>query len=246
MEKPRILVGSKQSPLQSSLLAFEHMSPNQWAGIKSECHIPTGFMFLAGVAKYHRRHPGTRFRCEKDHIFVQSFLPHSSSEIHCTREYGALYSLYEPKDLKSDDVVLDSSAIYQALPDNKIRLVLANGENRNAACVAEMFRDIIAQKDLLDFSPAGSVPRIFQVTFEKKSCGYFLKGRTYLVWALSIGLPDQQSGEISKGWLFCDINCGVPAIMKADREDFIRVPDQDGDKVGLFTVSGHKLIFSGE
>lgn len=246
MDKQKILIGTKESPLQSSLLAFENMSTSQWEAIKNECRIPVGFMFLAGVAKYHRRHSCTKFRCGKDHIFVQSFLPHSEDGIYRTREYGSLYSLYEPDNLKPDDVVLESSAIYLLLPDNKIQLILADGENRDAKCIAQMFRGIILQKNLQDFAPACSLPRIYQVTFKKKSCGYFLKGRTYFVWAQPIGLPDQQSGEISKGWLFCDINCGVPAIMKADREEFIKIPDQDGDKVGLFTVSDHKLVFTEE
>lgn len=243
MSKTKILAGKKTSAVSSNLHVFENVSPDQWEVVRRDCQIPEGFMFLAGIVKYPRRHAATKFKYGKDHVFVQSFLPHSDSETYRTRGYGALYATYEPTEQHKDDIVLTEAAIYQALPDNRIRLILANGENRNAASVAAMFEEICRQKDLPDFSPVDSKPGLYTVTFNKKSCGYFLKGRTYIVWAKPIGLPDLQSGEVHKGWLFCDIFCGVPAIMKADREVFEKLPDEEGAKIGIFTIEAGKLVF---
>lgn len=246
MKKEKILVGEKASAVRSSLCDFENMKPESWDAIRRDCKIPEGFMFLAGISKYHRRHNSTKLKYGKDHVFVQSFLPHSDDKLFQTRGYGALYATYEPTGLYKDDIVLTESAIYQTMPDNRIRLILANGENRDAHCISCMFDDICRQKGLQDFSPLNTKPGLFEVTFNKKSCGYFLKGRSYIVWARPIGLPDQQSGELVKGWLFCDINSGVPAIMKADRETFTKLSDQEGDKVGIFTIENDNLVYKNQ
>lgn len=243
MKKEIILQGEKQNSISCELFIFENLDKTHWQNTKVDCQIPDGFMFLAGVSKYPRRHKGNKFRFGKESIFVQNFLPHSGEGIYRTREYGALYSMYEPESLESDDIVLSHSSIYQSLPDDRIRLVLADGEHRIAEKVKQMFDDICQQRHLSDFSPKGSNPALYQVTFRKKSCGYFLLGRTYQVWGKPIGIADHQSGEVSKGWLFCDINCGLPAIIKADREEFIRLPDHDGAKVGIYTVRDGNLVF---
>ena len=122
-------------------------------------------------------------------------------------------------------------------------LILADGECRNRRKVAEMFAHIRREKNLLDFAPKDTLPRIYKVNFEKKSCGYFLKNRTYYVFATPVGIPDNQSGEVNKGWLFCDINCGVPAIIPRTRESFIALDCNEGDKISMFTLRGDELVY---
>lgn len=245
MEKEKVLVGKKQSLGSSPLSIFEHGDVMQWKSVRRECNIPEGFMFLVGNIRYGYNPIAVRYRYGKERIFVQNFLPHSQSDTYHTRRYGAIYGLYQPATLADDDVVLENIGLYQAMPNDRVKLILANGENRNATCIQQMFENICQQKGLQDFAPIESTPSFYQVTFRKKSCGYFLKGRTYIVWATPIGIPDHQLGEINKAWLFCDVNCGIPAIMKADRETFEPLSNEEGAKVGLFTVRNGNLVFEG-
>lgn len=236
-----VIIG-KKSDMSSSLRNFEAISRKTLAGIVSGAAIPTGFMFLAGVKKYGSAH--CQLRCGKDYFFIQKMTPyHSENGIYTTRGYGALYAFYEPEKMYDDDIVLSESAIYQLLPENRIKLVLGHGEHLQESCIAKMFADIRKERNLLDFAPEKAKPQIFEVTFKQKSCGYFLKGRTYLVWAMPVGRPDEQTGEIVKQWIFCDINCGIPAIIDADREEFIHIPVENGSKVGLFTYREGNLFF---
>ncbi|MBQ8871088.1 MAG: hypothetical protein IJ019_06930 [Alphaproteobacteria bacterium] len=174
---------------------------------------------------------------------MQNFLPHQKDDFMSSRGFGQIYSLYEPDAEKyADDVVLSESAIYQRDGD-RVMLILADGECRNRKCVAEMFEHIRRQKNLLDFAPKDSLPRLYKVTFKKKSCGYFLKDRTYYVFATPVGIPDVQSGEVNKGWLFCDINCGVPAIIPRTREAFVALNASEGDKVSMFNLRDDTLVY---
>lgn len=240
----QILEGEKHSPTTSALFDFEAVSVQNWRALKENLQVPDGFLFLAGVAKY-KRTPNVNLRFGKDYVFVQSFLPHKSEGgLYRTRNFGRIYSLYEPATKDDDDVVLDDTSIYLSLPKDRVRLVLGIGEHRNAKAVKQMFDFIRLQRGLRDFAPENSLPRLFEVTFKTKSCGYFLKGKTYQVWATPVGIPDQQTGEIAKGWIFCDINCGIPAIIKADREEFFALSDLDGTKIGLFTVRDKNLVYS--
>lgn len=241
--KNNILEGERRNRLTSTLSDFESMSPDKWLNIQHSNRIANGFLFLVGTAKYHKRCPVANLRFGKDYVFVQNMLPHEGNNIYKTRGYGRIYALYEPEKLLADDLVLEESSIYQALPNGKIKLILTEGEHRDPVCVAKMFSYITQYRSLQDFAPENALPKLYEVTFTKKSCGYFLKGRTYLVWASPIGIPDAQTGEIAKSWLFCDINCGVPAIISAEREEFQPVACEEGAKVGLFTVRNGKLVF---
>ena len=98
-------------------------------------------------------------------------------------------------------MMLEETAVYQSLPDNKIKLVLGIGEHLKVQCVKSMFDAIRTQRGLYDFAPENSLPRLYTVTFKNASCGYFLKGNAYKVWATPVGIPDQQTGEIVKGWI---------------------------------------------
>lgn len=245
MEKnQKILVGKKASHLLSTLSDFEGMTVEKWRHIRKERYIPDNFLFLAGVAKYPKHCPQATLRFGKELVFVQNFLPHSNNKLYRTRGYGKLYSLYEPEKLCDDDVVLETSALYLALPDDTIKMVLADGEHRQLKGVDKMFHNLCEQRGLQDFSRPDDVLGIYEVTFKTKSCGYFLKDRTYLVWAMPVGIPDQISGELVKGWIICDINCGVPAILKADQETLCRLPSDEGDKIGVFTMKGNTLVFN--
>lgn len=239
----KILLGEKHSPSTSPLFDFEAGTVKSWRLLKNALQIPDGFLFLAGVVKY-KGTPNANLRFGKDYVFVQSFLPHKSDGgIYKTRNFGRIYSLYEPATKDDDDVVLDDTSIYLSLPNDRVRLILGIGEHRNAKAVKQMFDFIRTQRGLRDFAPENSLPKLFEVTFKTKSSGYFLKGKTYQVWAAPVGIPDQQTGEIAKGWVFCDVNCGIPAIIKAEREEFIPLSANDGDKVGLFTVHGGNLVY---
>ena len=243
--KSTLLVGEKKTKLCSSLADFEAISLEKFNELARVNQVPDGFMFVVGVNKY-KKHCGTAcLRFGKDMVFMQNFLPHSNDPYARNRKFGQIYSLYEPSasDIKSDDVILSESAVYQRDGDH-IRLILGDGECRNRKRVAEMFKLIIEQRSLLDFAPEDSLPRIYKVTFKNQSCGYFLKNRTYYVFATPVGIPDVQSGEVHKGWLFSDINCGLPAIIKRTREAFIDTNCQDGDKVSFFTLRGDELVYA--
>lgn len=244
MEKnQKILVGEKSSHLLSALSDFEGMTVEKWQRIRKDRYIPDNFLFLAGVAKYPKHCPQANLRFGKDVVFVQNFLPYNDNGIYRTRRYGNIYCLYEPEKLFDDDVVLEKSALYLALPDDTIKMVLADGEHRQLKSVDKMFHDLCEQRGLQDFSRLDDVLGIYEVTFKTKSCGYFLKDRTYLVWAMPIGIPDRISGELVKGWIICDINCGVPAILKANQETLCRLPSDEGDKIGMFTMRENTLVF---
>lgn len=244
MEKnQKILVGEKSSHLLSALSDFEGMTVEKWQRIRKDRYIPDNFLFLAGVAKYPKHCPQANLRFGKDVVFVQNFLPYNDNGIYRTRRYGNIYCLYEPEKLFDHDVVLEKSALYLALPDDTIKMVLADGEHRQLKSVDKMFHDLCEQRGLQDFSRLDDVLGIYEVTFKTKSCGYFLKDRTYLVWAMPIGIPDRISGELVKGWIICDINCGVPAILKANQETLCRLPSDEGDKIGMFTMKENTLVF---
>lgn len=239
------LIGNKRSQVLSSLSDFEAITPKTFRSMADNCQIPDGFLFLVGVDKYKKRASPSSLRCGKDLLFIQNFLPYSKESFSRNRGFGKLYSFYEPNadyQIAEDDIVLSESAIYQRKGDN-IVLVLADGECRNRKCVAEMFEHIRKEKNLLDFAPQNSLPRIYKVTFRKKSCGYFLKNKTYFVFATPVGIPDNQSGEVHKGWLFCDINCGVPAVIPRTRESFVAVDCDEGAKVSMFTLKGDTLVY---
>ena len=244
MSNEKILVGEKHSPIHSVLYDFECISPKQWAKVKNELQIPDGFLFLAGSVRYKKSY-NALLRFGKDHLFVQSFLPHKSDKgVYRTRGFGRIYSLYEPASKGyDDDMMLEETAIYQSLPDNKIKLVLGIGEHLKVQCVKSMFDAIRTQRDLYDFAPENSLPRLYTVTFKNASCGYFLKGNAYKVWATPVGLPDQQTGEIVKGWIFCDINCGIPAIIRAERENFFPMQVANGTCVGLYIFRDGQLVY---
>lgn len=238
-----ILIGGKKSNVTSSLADFEAISPEKFNMMANSQQVPNGFLFVVGVSKYKKNNGRTFLRCGKDLLFMQNFLPHQKDDFMSSRGFGQIYSLYEPDAEKyADDVVLSESAIYQRDGD-RVMLILADGECRNRKCVAEMFEHIRRQKNLLDFAPKDSLPRLYKVTFKKKSCGYFLKDRTYYVFATPVGIPDVQSGEVNKGWLFCDINCGVPAIIPRTREAFVALNASEGDKVSMFNLRDDTLVY---
>lgn len=238
-----ILIGKKKSPILSSLVDFESISPESFEALANSQQVPNGFLFVVGVSKYKHNNGRTILKCGKNKFFIQNFLPHQKEEFSSSRGFGQLYSLYEPEEKYQDDVVLSESAIYQRNGD-KVILILGNGECRNRKCVAEMFNHIRKEKNLLDFAPNGSLPRIYKVTFKTKSCGYYLKDRTYYVFATPVGIPDIQSGEVKKGWLFCDIFCGAPAIIPRTRESFIAQSCNEGDKISIFTLRGDELVYN--
>ena len=238
------LIGGKKSHVLSSLADFESISPEKFNSMANSQQVPNGFLFVVGVSKYKHNNGKVLMKCgSKEMIFMQNFLPHQKDDFSSSRGFGQIYSVYEPDEKYPDDVILSESAIYQRDGDRFV-LILGNGECRNRKCVAEMFDHIRREKNLLDFAPEGALPRIYKVTFEKKSCGYFLKGRTYYVFATPVGIPDIQSGEVNKGWLFCDINCGVPAIIPRTRESFVALDCNEGDKVSMFTLKGDELVYS--
>lgn len=238
-----ILIGEKKSPIKSTLVDFESITRKQLASVVHQTQIPVGFVFLAGVMKYRNR-VSCPLRFGSEYLFVQSMAPyHSENGIYRTRGFGNIYALYEPAEKNSDDVVLAESAVYQLLPANQIIMLLGQGEHLQSKCVGEMFAYIREQRNLQDFAPEGSLPQLYEVTFKVKSCGYFLHNRTYHVWATPVGTPDEQTGEIVKRWLFCDINCGIPAIIEATREEFVHIPVENGRKVGLFTYREGNLVF---
>lgn len=239
----KIIEGERRNSVKSTLTDFEGLSSNNWKAIQQRNCIADGFLFLVGTAKYPKRCLIANLRYGKNHVFVQNMLPHGKNNIYKSRGYGRIYALYEPAKLNADDIVLEESSIYQALPNGRIKLILTDGEHRDPMCVAKMFDYIIDYRSLQNFAPENALPKLYEVTFTKKSCGYFLKEETYLVWATPIGIPDTQTGEIVKSWLFCDVNCGIPAIINAEREEFHPIASQEGAKVGLFTVRDGKLVF---
>ena len=133
-------------------------------------------------------------------------------------------------------VVIDKEHVAVSL--NGTRAIRGHSQDRIEKKVIAIVRD------LLDFAPENTLPRIYKVTFETKSCGYFLKDRTYYVFATPVGIPDIQSGEVKKGWLFCDIFCGVPAIIPQTRESFIAQSCNEGDTISIFTLKGDELIYN--
>ena len=238
----QILIGRKKSNIASSLADFESIAPEKFSQMANSRQVPNGFLFVVGVSKYKKNNGRTFLRCGKDLLFMQNFLPHQEDDFTSSRGFGQVYSLYEPDQKYPDDVILSESAIYQRDGD-KVMLILADGECRNRKCVAEMFEHIRRQKNLLDFAPTGSLPRLYKVTFKEKSCGYFLKDRTYFVFATPVGIPDNQFGDVKKGWLFCDINSGVPAIIPRTREAFVALDCNEGDKISMFTLKGDTLVY---
>lgn len=244
MEKA--LIGQKRSSLHSALCSFEEIPVKEWKATRDYNCIPAGFLFLAGVVKY-RHHRGlSPYKFDKDYIFVQSMLPYSPEMSNQKRRgFGQVYSLYEPTGIYDDDVVLNETAIYQAMPDEHFRLILADGEHRHAKCVATMFAQMREDQRLEDFSD-GASPKLYRVTFQKKSCGYFLKGRTYYVWAMPIGIPNFQEGRINKGWIFCDAFCGIPCVIDFEREEFEALQLSEGDKIadGMFIYQNDKLVYN--
>ena len=243
----QILIGGKKNRTISSLTAFEALSPERFGLLQRFNQVPNGFMFVVGVHKYKKNARNTFLRCGKDLLFMQNFLPHSENKAYANRGYGQLYSLYEPAESEQyeDDIVFSESSVYQK-DGAHVTLILADGECRNRRCVAEMFATIRRQRELLDFAPNNSLPRVYKVTFEKKSCGYFLKDRTYYVFATPVGIPDAQSGEITKAWLFCDINCGAPAIIPIEREAFQALDCDEGDKISIFTMRNDVLVYEAD
>lgn len=238
-----IIVGEKRSAMNSPLYDFEQISSSQWNQFKEQKQIPDGFVFLAGATKY-KNTPGIVLRAGKESIFLQSFLPHKSDEgLYSTRGFGRIYTIYEPANRPAEDVVLEESAIYLVMPDNKIMMLLNNGEHRNAAEVKQMFCFMRQLKGFKDFAPTNSLPHLYEVTFKERSRGYFLKGQTYQVWATPIGIPDVSLGEIAKGWMFCDINCGILGIIKSQSEEFIPLAEDDGTRIGQFKLRNHHLVF---
>lgn len=236
------LIGNKKSPLSSSLSDFEAVSPQKFYEFALQHRVPDGFLFVVGVSKY--KNGKFFFRCGKDKLFMQSFLPHQQENIFKTRDYGQIFSMYEPENKQSDDVVLTESAVYHRKGDRFV-LILGDKECRDRKSVAKMFEYIICEKQLLDFAPENTLPGIYEVTFKKKSCGYFLKDRTYQVFATPVGIPNAHSGEITKGWLFCDINCGAPAVMPLDREELVALDCSEGSKVSIFTIRDNVLVYEG-
>lgn len=243
----KAFIGVNYSPVSSSLRLFEEISVEDWSRTRQGSHIPEGFLFLVGIIKYRERFKSVApYKFGKDYIFVQNMLPNSATvSVQNRRGFGALYSFYEPSNLYEDDIVLTESCIYQALPNERFRKVMDDGEHRRAACVAQMFQQIRADHKLEDFSTE-KLPMLYQVQFKKKSCGYFLKDRTYIVWAMPVGIPDFQLDRLNKGWIFCDVFCGIPSIIEFERESFEKMNLQDGDLLagGLFTFQDNALSFN--
>lgn len=240
----KILKGEKCSPILSTLCDFEQLDVEKWLQIKQNHQIPDGFLFLAGVAKYPKKCPQAHLRFGKELIFVQNFRPYTNTAggEYRTRGYRKIFSLYEPENIFHDDVVLEVSGIYQAFSDGSIKMVLADGEHRKRSCVYEMFKKLCDERGFEDFSTQTG-PLLHEVTFNNRSCGYFLKGCSYTVWAMPIGIPDHVSGELIKAWLICDINCGVPAILRAEQEELLRLSIKEDSKVGLFSYHNDTLRF---
>ncbi len=244
--KTEILRGVKKSKLNSSLSDFEALKPQQFSLIADTHQVPDGFLFAVGICKYKKKdgNSGCFLRCGKDELFMQSFLPHKKREVYPTRGYGQIFSTYEPEQRQVDDVVLSESAIYQR-EGNCVRLILANGECRDKNCVAQMFEYIRQQRHFLNFAAPSALPSIYKVTFKRRSYGYYLKDRSYYVFATPVGIPNVQSGDVVKSWLFCDINCGIPGIIPCDSEEFEVVECNDGDKVSIFTLRDNVLVYEG-
>lgn len=245
MEKA--FVGKKHSQLSSPLTFFEQISVQNWHYNRQRNHIPEGFLFLAGVVRYtkKRRHLA-QYKFGKEYVFIQSMLPKTPSfanEGH--RGFGSIYSFYEPSNICEDDIVLSETGIYQAMPSDHFRLVLANGEHRQAEYVAQMFGQLCAERKFENFSD-GELPKLYQVQFRKKSCGYFLKDRTYIVWAIPVGIPNFLLGCLNKGWIFCDIFCGIPSIIEFERETFENLDVAEGNQIadGLFIFQNNTLVFN--
>lgn len=242
----RALIGQKRSPLHSALRSFEEIPVSEWKATRNQNCIPAGFLFLAGVVKY-RHHRGlSPYKLDDDYIFVQSMLPYSPEMSNQKRRgFGQVYALYEPAELYDDDVALDETAIYQVMPDEHFRLILADGEHRKAECVALMFAQMCEDQRLENFSD-GAAPKLYRVTFQQKSCGYFLKGRTYHVWAMPVGIPNFQEGRLHKGWIFCDAFCGIPCVIDFERENFEALQLSEGDKIanGMFIYRDDMLVYN--
>ncbi len=239
MKQQKILEGGKASPTLSPLADFEAMNIKNWRLLKKNLCIPDNFLFIVGVIKYSKKYRQVNLRVGKERVFVQSF----RNNINRARGYGDIYCLYEPETLYDNDIVLEKAALYQSLPDDTVKMILADGEHRQLKYVNQLFDHIREQWKLQDFSAKNVKTGIYEISFKTKSCGYFLKGRTYRVWATPVGIPKQDSGELVKGWLICDINCGLPALLEADQERLQPLPTTEGTKIGQFTYRNDTLVF---
>lgn len=237
------IIQGRKTHIHSVLADFEALSPRTWKTVKESNQIPDNFFFLVGIAKYPRKVRATDFKFSGQHIFVQNMFPHQEDGKYRTRGYGKFWALHEPEEIAEDDIVLDESAIYQTLPGNRIKLIFANGEHRQMEKVKTMLAYLRKIKGLQDFSMTDNPTRLYEVAFKTKSCGYFLKDRVYQVWATPVGIPDEQSGEVAKGWLFFDTNCGLPGVLRAEREQFVPLPMEEGSKIGLYTFRDGNLVY---
>lgn len=238
-----VLDGEKHSPLFSSLATFEHFSMEYWPRVVTAKKLKPGDFFLVGALKYDEDFDLSDFRFSKNRLFVQSNYSYEGSSLFAPRNYGAFYSFYQPDVLPyEDDIVFEESAVYQLLPDKRVRLVLGNLEHLKRDCIDKMFQLICEEFRVLPSMFPSSLPYLSHVRF-RKSVGYFIKNREYDIWAKRVGLWNEDHSDLTTGWICCDINCGVPVIVK-DKNDFFICPQMYEDsKIGLFKYENGDLVF---
>lgn len=205
------LIGQK-SPLNSAFAVFEHFS--SWKKLKEEKKLPEGVYFAVLVIANKNKsdiYPD---------LFVQGYRPHSSgAHIHVeTRGYGA----FVPSDdqIKSlDDLVFEQAQLYQVKGNQKVELVLRNGECQSKIFVCHLVSRICAERNLERLSDIKHYRYRNSV-----SVGYFLAEREYEVWSLLVGVNTGFSLE--KKVLIMDYYTGIPAIISYEDKCFKKIGDQ--------------------
>ena len=113
----------------------------------------------------------------------------------------------DEKNLGKDDIILVEANVYQVVKNGCFRLTLMNQEWRDVAKASDFMAAFCQEQNLLPIS--GIKKFIYHCD---KSRGYFLVGRTYVVWAQLVGLVGNAQDLIKKV-LIVDYNCGLPCLV---------------------------------
>lgn len=209
MKKNAIQMIGRKSPLDSPFSVFE--SFGEWTSLKATKILPPNAYFV--VVLLNKKigadiHPN---------IFVQGYRPHSSGA-HVSadkRRYGAFVPDGMPSKY-NDDVVFITSQLYQIKGEHEVDLVLAKGECFQQEKMKNLVDRISQERQ---YSLLGELGLYTYHCTE--SFGYFLKDRTYKVWAILVG--ENAGFTLNKKMLIFDYSTGIPAAVPYHDKLFTKV-----------------------
>lgn len=207
MEKSIIMVGDKSDAF-SPFAVFENFKG--WTDLRKVKILPKGAYFAVLLLT------DKQTADIMPDLFVQGYRPHSSGKNISVdkRRYGEFVK--ERRSAFKDDVVYHASQLYRVLGECEVQLVLRKDDAYCRGKISRLSEQICLENGYERLSEIKQYRYICPV-----SSGYFLAGRTYVVWSVLIGEPTGFSLE--KKVLIFHYGTGIPAIVDYDDKCFEKI-----------------------